>query len=98
MAHVKAAGSTKNWRDSNPKFRGVKLFGGQKAIAGNIIIRQAGTKYEAGENTYVGRDFTIHATVDGTVAFTSKKFLRYDGKRYLKTQVYIIPKETELAN
>ena len=98
MAHVKAAGSTKNWRDSQPKFRGVKLFGGQKALAGNIIIRQKGTKYEAGVNTYFGKDFTIHATVDGTIAFAKKKFLRYDGKRYLKTQVYVIPNEAEVTN
>ncbi len=91
MAHVKAAGSTSNWRDSNPKYRGVKLFGGQKAIAWNIIIRQAGKKYEAWINTYMWKDFTIHANVDWVVAFNKKKFLRFDGKKYLKTQVFIVP-------
>jgi large subunit ribosomal protein L27 len=64
MAHKKAAGSAKNLRDSNPKYRGVKLFGGQFAKAGNIIVRQKGDKYKPGKNTYVGRDFTIHAAID----------------------------------
>jgi len=69
MAHKKGVGSTDNGRDSNSKRLGVKLFGGQAATAGNIIIRQRGTKYHPGENVYMGRDFTIHAKVDGKVAF-----------------------------
>ncbi|MFT7121518.1 MAG: large subunit ribosomal protein L27 [Neolewinella sp.] len=69
MAHKKGVGSTDNGRDSNSKRLGVKLFGGQVAKAGNIIIRQRGTKYHPGENVYMGRDFTIHAKVDGNVAF-----------------------------
>jgi len=69
MAHKKGVGSTDNGRDSNSKRLGVKLFGGQVARAGNIIIRQRGTKYHPGENVYMGRDFTIHAKVDGNVAF-----------------------------
>lgn len=69
MAHKKGVGSTDNGRDSNSKRLGVKLFGGQVAKAGNIIIRQRGTKYHPGENVYMGRDFTIHAKVDGNVSF-----------------------------
>ncbi len=91
MAHKKAAGSAKNLRDSNPKYRGVKLFGGQKAVAGNIIIRQKGEKFVAGENTYLGRDATIHATIDGIVTFSKKNVSRFDGRKYLKTVVNIVP-------
>ena len=69
MAHKKGVGSTDNGRDSNSKRLGVKLFGGQVAKAGNIIIRQRGTKYHPGENVYMGKDFTLHAKVDGNVAF-----------------------------
>ena len=69
MAHKKGVGSTDNGRDSKSKRLGVKLFGGQTAKAGNIIIRQRGTKYHPGENVYMGKDFTIHAKVDGTVSF-----------------------------
>lgn len=69
MAHKKGVGSTDNGRDSKSKRLGVKLFGGQVARAGNIIIRQRGTKYHPGENVYMGKDYTIHAKVDGKVAF-----------------------------
>lgn len=69
MAHKKGVGSTDNGRDSASKRLGVKLFGGQVAKAGNIIIRQRGTKYHPGENVYMGRDYTIHAKVDGSVSF-----------------------------
>lgn len=70
MAHKKGVGSTDNGRDSKSKRLGVKLFGGQVAIAGNILVRQRGTKYHAGENVYMGKDFTLHAKVDGTVVFS----------------------------
>jgi len=70
MAHKKGVGSTDNGRDSNSKRLGVKLFGGQVATAGNILVRQRGTKYHAGENVYSGKDFTLHAKVDGTVQFS----------------------------
>ena len=73
MAHKKGVGSTDNGRDSNSKRLGVKLFGGQLAIAGNIIIRQRGTKYHPGENVYLGRDHTVHAKVDGIVAFKRRR-------------------------
>ena len=65
------------------------MFGGQKATAGNIIIRQKGSKYECGKNTYLGSDFSVHAKVDGTVAFKQKKVGRFDGRKYLKTVVEI---------
>ncbi len=73
MAHKKGAGSSDNGRDSKPKYLGVKLFGGQVATAGNIIIRQRGTKFHPGDNAYMGKDFTIHAKVDGTVVFRRRK-------------------------
>ena len=72
MAHKKAAGSTRNGRDSESKRLGLKLFGGQAAKAGNIIVRQRGTKFHAGTNVKIGRDHTLFATVDGTVTFEVK--------------------------
>ena len=76
MAHKKGVGSTDNGRDSKSKRLGVKLFGGQTAKAGNIIIRQRGTKYHPGENVYMGKDFTIHAKVDGKVTFRKSRLNR----------------------
>ena len=70
MAHKKGVGSTDNGRDSNSNRLGVKLFGGEVATAGNIIVRQRGTKYHGGDNVYLGKDFTVHAKVDGTVKFS----------------------------
>lgn len=72
MAHKKAAGSSRNGRDSNPKYLGVKLYAGQKANAGAIIIRQRGTKFHAGPNVGVGRDHTLFALVDGVVKFVKR--------------------------
>lgn len=69
MAHKKGVGSTDNGRDSRSKRLGVKIFGGQRAIAGNIIVRQRGTKFHPGKNVYMGRDYTLHAAVDGIVSF-----------------------------
>ena len=73
MAHKKGVGSSKNGRESESKRLGVKLSGGQAAVAGNIIIRQRGTKYKPGNNVGLGKDHTIYALVDGTVTFTRKK-------------------------
>ena len=70
MAHKKGEGSTQNGRDSRSKRLGVKLFGGQTAIAGNILVRQRGTRYNAGENVYMGKDHTLHASIEGRVVFT----------------------------
>ena len=69
MAHKKGVGSTDNGRDSKSKRLGVKLFGGQKTVAGNILVRQRGTKFHAGQNVYMGRDHTLHAAIDGIVEF-----------------------------
>ena len=85
MAHKKAASSSNNGRDSNPNYLGVKLFGGQVAKAGNILIRQRGTKYHAGENVYMGKDHTLHAKVAGTIQFSKRKSNR--------TFVSIVPAE-----
>ena len=72
MAHKKAGGSTRNGRDSNPKFLGVKRYGGQAVLAGNILIRQRGTKFHAGAGVGIGRDHTLFALVDGKVVFSVK--------------------------
>ena len=72
MAHKKGAGSTKNGRDSNAKRLGVKRFGGEKVRAGNILIRQRGTKFQPGTNVGCGKDFTLYALTDGTVKFDYK--------------------------
>ena len=77
MAHKKAAGSSRNGRDSNPKMLGVKIFGGQAITAGNIIVRQRGTEFHAGEGVGMGRDHTLFALNDGVVKFATKgKFNR----------------------
>ena len=91
MAHKKAAWSAKNLRDSQPKFRGVKIFGWQIAKAWNIIVRQCGNKYEAWKNVYVSNDFSIHANVDGVVSFSKTNKVRFDGRKYLKTVVNVDP-------
>jgi large subunit ribosomal protein L27 len=69
MAHKKAGGSSKNGRDSNAQRRGVKCFGGEKVKAGNILVRQLGTRIHPGINVGLGKDYTIFAKIDGTVAF-----------------------------
>ncbi|MDJ0912759.1 MAG: 50S ribosomal protein L27 [Desulfobacterales bacterium] len=69
MAHKKAGGSSKNGRDSNAQRRGVKRFGGQRVKAGNILIRQLGTKVHPGNNVGMGKDYTLYAKIDGVVAF-----------------------------
>lgn len=73
MAHKKGAGSSKNGRDSESNRLGVKIYGGQPAIAGNIIVRQRGTVHHPGENVGMGKDHTLFALIDGTVAFTKKR-------------------------
>jgi large subunit ribosomal protein L27 len=76
MAHKKGVGSSDNGRDSKSNRLGVKLFGGQLALAGNIIIRQRGTRFHAGENVYMGKDHTLHASIDGMVDFKVKRMNR----------------------
>ena len=73
MAHKKGVGSSKNGRESHSKRLGVKIYGGQVAIAGNIIVRQRGTQHNAVENVYIGKDHTLHAKIDGIVKFEKKK-------------------------
>jgi len=82
MAHKKAGGSSKNGRDSNGQRRGVKIFGGQKVRAGNIIVRQLGTKFHPGVNVGVGKDYTLFAKIDGMVAFERQ------GRSRKKVSVY----------
>jgi len=79
MAHKKGVGSSRNGRDSNPKYRGVKKHGSEFVIAGNIIIRQKGTKFHPGDNVGMGRDFTIFSLIDGFVKFETKK----EGKKFV---------------
>jgi large subunit ribosomal protein L27 len=84
MAHKKGVGSSKNGRESESKRLGVKIYGGQAAVAGNIIIRQRGTKHHPGENVYASKDHTLHARVDGIVKFTKKK----DDKSYVSIEPF----------
>jgi large subunit ribosomal protein L27 len=83
MAHKKAGGSSKNGRDSHPKMRGVKRFGGQTVKSGEILVRQVGTRFHPGRNVGLGRDFTLYALVPGVVTFE-----RYDRTR---KQVSVYP-------
>ena len=89
MAHKKGAGSTDNGRDSKAKYLGVKMYGGQFAKAGNILVRQRGTQFHPGENVYMGKDYTLHASVAGIVTFKRSK----DDKRI----VFIAPAESRVA-
>lgn len=73
MAHKKGVGSSKNGRESESKRLGVKIFGGQLARAGNIIVRQRGTRHHPGKNVYLGKDHTLHAEIDGIVSFQKKR-------------------------
>jgi len=82
MSHKKAAGSTKNGRDSNAQRRGVKRFGGENVIAGNILVRQVGTKIHPGNNVGMGRDFTLFSKIDGVVTYERK------GRSKKKVSVY----------
>ncbi|WP_028588186.1 50S ribosomal protein L27 [Desulfocurvus vexinensis] len=86
MAHKKAGGSSRNGRDSAGQRRGVKRFGGQEVLAGNILVRQLGTKFHPGVNVGLGKDYTLFALVDGTVKF--EKFTR---KKQVRTRVSVVP-------
>ena len=84
MAHKKAAGSTRNGRDSNPKYLGVKRYGGEAVVAGNILVRQRGTQFHPGTNVGLGRDHTLFALIDGQVEFRR-------GGRQNRRMVSIVP-------
>jgi large subunit ribosomal protein L27 len=90
MSHVKAGGSTKNLRDSNPQFLGVKISDGQKAETGNIIVRQRGTKVLSGENTKLGKDHTIFAAKSGVVKFSSARKKDFNGKITRRKMVSVV--------
>lgn len=90
MAHKKAAGSSKNGRDSQSKRLGIKVFGGQKVIPGNILVRQRGTKYTPGEGVKMGRDYTIYSVIEGILKFRVRKVQKYDGRIFLKTIVNVV--------
>ena len=91
MAHKKGVGSSRNGRDSNPQYRGVKKYGGEAVRAGNIILRQCGTKWHPGRNVGLGTDYTIYALVDGVVRFEHKD------KHRLKVSVVPLPVATAPA-
>lgn len=90
MAHKKGVGSSRNGRDSNPKYLGVKIFGGQAIEAGNIIVRQRGTQFHAGYGVGMGKDHTLFAKVEGVIKFQVKGAF---GRRY----VSIVPKTEVVA-
>jgi large subunit ribosomal protein L27 len=90
MASTKAGGSTKNVRDSQPKYLGVKLADGASARPGMVIVRQRGTKIEAGKNVKVGHDHTLFAMTTGKVSFTEKRKVRYDGQIVRKKVVSVV--------
>ncbi len=81
MATRKAAGTAKNLRDSNPKYLGTKLYAGEVAKAGSVIVRQRGTKILAGKNVAVGNDHTLYSLKAGTVQYTHKRKIRFDGTK-----------------
>lgn len=91
MAHKKAQGASKNNRDSQAKRLGVKLFGGEIALAGNIIVRQRGTSMMPGVNVGLGKDHTIYALVNGLVKFTEKRIKKFNGQRQEQTVVSVQP-------
>ncbi|MCA9353376.1 50S ribosomal protein L27 [Candidatus Nomurabacteria bacterium] len=89
MAHRKAAGTAKNLRDSNPKYLGTKLYDGQVAKAGSVIVRQRGSKILAGNNVSMGKDHTLFALKPGTVRFGSKRKTNFDGSVSRKKVVHV---------
>jgi large subunit ribosomal protein L27 len=91
MAHKKGVGSTRNGRDSNAQYRGVKKFGGEQVRAGSILIRQCGTQFHPGRNVGLGSDYTIYALIDGVVKFEHKSKARY------KVSVYAAAAESAPA-
>lgn len=90
MAHKKAAGTARNLKDSPGQRLGIKKFGGQTVINGNIICRQRGTRWRAGEGVLIAKDHTVYAIQDGYVHFTEKKRERYDGRTYTYTYIHVL--------
>ena len=90
MATKKSGGSTKNNRDSQPKYLGIKLHDGQKVFVGNVIVRQRGTKVTAGTHVKVGKDHTLYAHKAGKIAFKTIRKTRFDGKVVMRKQVSVV--------
>ncbi len=90
MSHKKAGGSTKNGRDSRSKRLGIKLYEGQAVRSGNVLVRQKGGTYKAGQNVGEGKDFTLFATASGTVKFTEKRLKKYDGRTFRHQVVHVV--------
>jgi len=90
MAHKKAAGTTKNGRDSNPKYLGIKLADGQSAKIGSIVVRQRGSHILAGNGVKVGNDYTLYSLREGTVKFSSKRKVHFDGTTMIKKVASIV--------
>ncbi|MBI9080580.1 MAG: 50S ribosomal protein L27 [Pseudodesulfovibrio sp.] len=88
MAHKKAGGSSRNGRDSAGQRRGVKIYGGQQVLAGNILVRQLGTKIHPGDGVGMGKDYTLFALIDGFV-----KYEKYTRQKTVKTRVLVLPAE-----
>lgn len=95
MAHKKAGGSTAWGRDSQSKRLGIKLFGGEFAKKGSILVRQRGTHYRPGTNVFKGGDDTLHSFIDGFVHFTRRKFRRFDGTLIARSVVNVLPTKTK---
>jgi len=89
MAHRKAGGTAKNLTGSNPQYLGVKLYAGEKAKTGNVIVRQRGTKFVPGKNVALGKDHTIFAMKDGVVAFKDTRKVGYDGRTVNRKMVNV---------
>lgn len=89
MATKKAAGSAKNLRDSNPQYLGIKLYGGEKASAGAIIVRQRGNKIMAGKNVGMGKDHTLYALKEGVVRYGTKRVVSFDNKTKVKKVAHV---------
>lgn len=97
MAHTKAKGATKLGRDSQSKRLGVKRFGGQTVQAGEVLVRQRGSKWYAGKNVARGGDDTLNAIIGGVVSFTSKGIRNFTGRRQEKTFIHVLEPKTEKA-
>lgn len=90
MAHRKAGGSAKNLTDSNPQYLGTKLYAGERAQSGSIIVRQRGTKILAGKNVRTGKDHTLYSTTSGSVSYTTKRKTNFDNTTSVKKVVNVI--------
>ncbi|MDP3988976.1 MAG: 50S ribosomal protein L27 [bacterium] len=90
MAHKKAGGSAKNLRDSKPKYLGIKLYDGEKAQPGAIIVRQRGSRILAGENTKIGKDHTIFASSEGTVQYSRTRKTHFNGRQIVKKVANVV--------